>query len=108
MKAASVNRWVNKWQRRCGTKRPYNVVWKEESHPDTSGAGQATVYAEVQWGHAGHQIEVNIFPEFVTDLGEDIIRERIILHELLHPILNTNEEDIVNAVVELLWRAYEG
>lgn len=106
MRATSVERWIKKWQKRLDSKRPYTIFWDEESH-SKSVPGSETFYAEVQWGHAGHQLDIHVYPEFVTELDSDVTRERIILHELLHPILNSTDEDVVNSVVEILWKAYE-
>jgi hypothetical protein len=86
---------------------PYNIVWMDDSHANTEPIAGEVIYAETGWGHAGEAIDVIIYPEFVVELESDETRERIILHELLHPILNSVDEFTVNKATELLWKAYE-
>jgi hypothetical protein len=103
-KLTQVKRWLTKWKKRMlMAERMFTIVvsgWRLPTDTDDD-----ITYAQIFWHSPTIKHHLTIFPDF-WELSESE-QEQLILHELVHVLLQTGDEQLVARVTSVLWKAYD-
>lgn len=98
-----VLQWIERWRPRLFLGE-YRIELKFHTRPCKEADNDDITFAQTVARFAGLDIDIHIYPEFWTETTE--VRERIILHEMLHAVATSMDESDTTTLTEIMWKAY--